>query len=113
MRIAIQLFGYNLGDLGNNEISLDWALLDYQWHDAVGFRVGKFKNPWGLFNIQRDYDMLRTSILLPQGVYSVYQREVVLSSQGINMYGKLSLGALGRIGYDIYGGTGENLLGLF
>lgn len=105
IRIGMQLFSHDIGEIGNNEVALDWAFLDYQHSNTFGIRVGKIKGPFGLYNEIQDYDMLYTSILLPQGIYNKYGRETFIAYQGIGIYGFVNLGSSGRLGYDLYGGT--------
>ncbi|MCP4349747.1 MAG: hypothetical protein GY795_30060, partial [Desulfobacterales bacterium] len=94
------------GDIGNNNVKLDWAFLDYQWKDALGIRLGKIKAPLGLYNEIQDYDMLRTSILLPQGIlYYKNFRETVISCQGADIYGNISFNKAGNLRYDAFVGT--------
>ena len=107
IRVGMQLFSRDLGSVGNNDVKLDWAFLDYQWKEALGLRVGRIKTPMGLHSDTRDYDMLRTSILLPQGVYNEYFREAEIAYQGAAVYGNIALGSGGRFGYDIYAGAVE------
>lgn len=107
IRVGMQLFARDQGDIGNNAVKLDWAFLDYQWKEALGVRLGKIKMPIGLYNETRDYDMLRTSILLPMSVYNENMRESAVSYRGGGPYGTLSLGPGGRLGYDAFGGTLE------
>lgn len=107
VRVGLQLFARDQGDIGNNAVKLDWAFLDYQWKDALGVRLGKLKTPLGLYNDTRDYDLLRTSILLPSSVYSENARESAASYRGGGLYGALSLGLGGRLRYDIFGGGME------
>jgi len=107
LRAGMQVFSRDQGDVGNNDIKLDWAFLDYQWKEMLGLRVGRIKTPIGLYNETRDYDMLRTSILLPQGLYNTYYREAMMAYQGAGLYGNLPLAAGGRFGYDLYAGTME------
>lgn len=103
-KAGMQLFSQDQGDVGNNAVHLDWAFLDYKWKEAFGIRVGRVKTPLGLFNEIRDYDMLRTSILLPQGVYSEYYRELQIAYQGVALYGTLPLASVGKLTYDVFGG---------
>ena len=105
IRVGIQLYSFDLGDIGNNDVSLDWAFLDYEWKEWLGLRVGKIKIPYGLYNETQDYDMLRTCILLPQSVYHKYQRESYISVQGMAIYGKILLALAGNLKYDIFLGT--------
>jgi len=105
IRVGIQLYSFDLGDIGNNEITLDWAFLDYEWKEWMGLRVGKIKMPYGLYNETQDYDMLRTSILLPQSVYNKYRRETNVSTEGMAIYGRIPLSRTGILTYDVYLGT--------
>ena len=105
MRVGLQLYSFDLGDIGNNEIKLDWAFLDYEWKEWLGLRVGKIKTPYGLYNETQDYDMLRTCILLPQNVYYKYRRETDVSTQGMAIYGNIPLSRAGKVKYDIYFGA--------
>ncbi len=104
-RAGMQLFGRDLGDIGNNNVKIDWAFLDYHRTEVVGARFGKIKLPVNLYNDIRDYDMLRTSILLPQGGYNENHRETSISYQGAGLYGNLPLYAAGRLDYDAFVGT--------
>lgn len=109
IRVGMQLFARDMGDVGNNDVQLDWAFLDYQWKESLGVRLGKLKTPLGLYNDTRDYDMLRTLILLPMSVYSENARETTASYRGGGLYGAISLGLGGRLSYDIFGGGHGNL----
>ncbi len=107
IRIGLQFYSFDLGDIGNNDVNLDWAFLDYKWKNEFGLRLGKIKTPLGLYNEVRDYDMLRTSILLPQGMYYRYLRETSIGYTGGGAYGNISMGKAGTLGYDLIGGTME------
>ncbi len=100
LRIGIQLFARDLGELGNDEITLDWAFADYQWKDWIGLRVGMQKVNMGFYNTVRDLDMLRTCILLPQGVYNESWRDSYQSFKGIGLYGTRFFGPLGSFSYN-------------
>ncbi|MCP4346107.1 MAG: porin [Desulfobacterales bacterium] len=106
IRVGLQFYSFDLGDIGNNNVKLDWAFLDYQWKDALGIRLGKIKTPEGLYTEVQDYDMLRTSILLPQSIlYYKYFRETAISYQGADIYGNISLNKAGNLHYDMFVGT--------
>ena len=47
LRVGLQLLSRDMGEFGNNEIKLDWAMGDYHLRDYLGFRVGKVKIPLG------------------------------------------------------------------
>ena len=38
LRAGIQLFARDLGTIGNDEITIDWAYADYHWRDWLGLR---------------------------------------------------------------------------
>jgi len=105
IRVGIQLYSFDLGDLGNNAVKLDWAFIDYEWRAWLGVRAGKIKAPFGLYNQTQDYDMLRTTILLPQGIYTKYRRETFVALQGADLYGRIPLSSAGTLEYDLYAGT--------
>ncbi|OQX27311.1 MAG: hypothetical protein BWK80_05950 [Desulfobacteraceae bacterium IS3] len=105
LRIGLQFYSYDLGEIGNNDTKLDWAFLDYHWKDSLGIRLGKIKTPHGLYNEIQDYDMLRTSVLLPQSVYHKYFREIMISFEGAEIYGKIPMKSAGKLEYDLFAGT--------
>ena len=49
LRLGMQFFARDLGVLGNDEISIDFAYADYNFRDWFGIRVGQMKNPLGMF----------------------------------------------------------------
>jgi hypothetical protein len=112
-RAGIQLFSRDLGNVGNNAVNVDWAFLDYHRKEIVGIRLGKMKLPENLYNDTRDYDLLRSSILLPQSVYNEYYRETEAGYQGAGLYGNLPAGPIGRLGYDAFVGTTSDETELF
>ena len=59
LRAGVQLFAKDLGDYGNNMVTLDWAYGDYRFEDWLGVRFGRVKRYSGLYGETRDYDMLR------------------------------------------------------
>ncbi|HLP61895.1 MAG TPA: hypothetical protein VK186_23840 [Candidatus Deferrimicrobium sp.] len=105
LRIGMQLAALDLGDLGNDKITLDWAYADYRWRDWFGIRLGKIKIPMGFYNKTRDIDMLRTFILHPQSIYSETYRDTLIAMKGISGYGEIPLHALGNISYEAIYGT--------
>ncbi|MFT4540405.1 MAG: hypothetical protein ACI835_002856 [Planctomycetota bacterium] len=104
-RAGIQLFSRDLGPIGNNEVVIDWAFLDYHYSDKLGFRFGKVKAPHGLYNETRDVDLLRNSILLPSSVYNESYRTSMAGLWGVGTYGGFSSDTLGRLDYQATIGT--------
>jgi len=105
LHIGLQLFSHDLGQIGNNEVVLDWAFADYRWKDWLGLRAGKIKAPHGLYNETRDIDMLRTNIFLPQGVYTELNRDTMIAINGIGVYGIVPAGSVGSLSYYLLAGT--------
>ena len=106
-RIGVQFLGRDLGPEGDGDVMLDWAFGDYRWKDELGFRAGKVKTPMGLYNKTRDIDAVRTSILMPQSVYTETFRSVANAFQGVSAYGNLTLGDAASVDYEVFGGTVE------
>ena len=105
LRVGAQLFTRDLGPVGNYEMSLDWAYLDYRWREWLGLRAGRIKMPMGLYNEYSDIDAARVPILLPQSVYPIVSRDFLLAQTGFSLYGSRSLDAAGGADYQIFGGT--------
>jgi hypothetical protein len=104
LRVGIQLFG---GGFATNRYSakLDWFNLDYRWRDWLGFRAGRVKLPFGLYNEINDIDSARVPILLPQSTYPVANRNLLLAQTGAEVYGYVRLSVLGALEYRLYTGT--------
>ena len=105
MRVGMQLFTHDLGPLGNYRTRFDWFYLDYHFWDWLGFRAGRTKVPFGLYNDSSDIDAARVPILLPQSVYPVSNRDFLLAQTGGELYGNVPLGGAGSLEYRLYGGT--------
>jgi hypothetical protein len=105
LRIGVQFIARNFGSSGNGQVRVDWAYGDYRLWDELGFRAGRVKLPFGLYNEGRDVDMLRTSVFLPQSVYNEKVRDLVLAYEGAGAYGSLELDAVGEMEYHVFGGT--------
>lgn len=101
LHVGVQIFSRDLGDIGNNEVILDWAYGDYRWRDWLGVRAGQIKIPYGLYNETRDIDMLRTSIFLPSSIYYEGNRERQNTLIGAGVYGDISAAALGTFTYQV------------
>lgn len=105
LRVGLQLYGKDVGSNGNNKVVVDWAFGDYRWKDQLGFRAGKIKLPFGLYNAGRDLDMIRNPMYLPQSVYPEAYRDVANTVTGFSVYGTLALGDNASLEYDLYKGT--------
>jgi hypothetical protein len=89
LNLGMQLYAFDLGDVGNDSVEVDWAFGDYSLRDYLGVRVGIMKIPFGLYNEVRKVDMVRTSVLLPTSVYPEWFRETFARMKGVGLYGTL------------------------
>ncbi len=104
LRVGAQVISRDLGDYGDNKLRLDWALIDYHAHDAIGVRLGKIKIPMGFYNTGRDSDFLRPMIFLPQSIYDETRRDLWLAQTGGEVYGNLSFELYGDVDYQFFYG---------
>lgn len=102
---GLQFFGQSLGGTGHFDAKLDWFYLDYHWTDELGFRAGRVKIPFGLYNEVNDVDAGRVPILLPQSVYPAVNRNYLLAQNGMELYGYHKMKGAGALDYRVYGGT--------
>jgi len=105
VRVGMQLFAQNFGWGGNYNVKADWFYLDYRHANWLGFRAGRMKIPFGLFNEINDIDSARVPILLPQSVYPLQTRTFLFSQTGFELYGFARLESAGALDYRLYGGT--------
>ncbi len=105
LRLGAQLLSRDLGEVGNNDVRLDWGFGDYRFADYLGVRVGKVKLPLGLYNEGRDSDFLRPMVLLPQSIYNENQRDMLVAYQGAGLYGNLASETAGDLDYHLFYGT--------
>ena len=100
LRVGLQFLSRDLGDIGNNDVKLDWAYGSYRWKDWLQLEAGLLKIVWGLYNATRDIDMLRTPIFLPSSLYSERDREIYNSMLGVALGGDLYSSSLGSFSYS-------------
>lgn len=105
LRVGAQLYDRNVGKIGNWKPSFDWAVIDYRARDWLGFRGGKVKTVFGLYNETRDIEFLHLWALLPQSTYSVDMRSDFTSHKGGEAYGDILLGKRGALRYSLWGGA--------
>ncbi len=105
LRMGLQLYAQDLGPQPDNyQVSVDWLYIDYRFRDWLGFRAGRTKLPYGLYNEVNEIDAARVPVLLPQSVYPIVDRNVLLAQTGGEIYGYLPIGPLGALDYRFYGG---------
>lgn len=105
LRVGLQLFSRDLGPTGDYKVLLDWAYLDYRWRNWLGFRAGRIKIPFGLYNDTFDIDAAHPSALLPPSIYPQDARNFLLAQTGGEIYGYRRFGAAGALDYRAWGGT--------
>lgn len=96
--LAAQGLYRNTGGSDREDFRLDFANLDYHLsvgeQATAGIRLGRVKNPFGLYNEARDVVWTRPAVLLPQSVYfdSLALRQAMISSDGGILYGRYGAG---------------------
>ena len=101
LRLGMQVLARDLGDTGNDKLTMDWALMDYRYRNWLGGRFGKLKRAFGLYNQSREIDAARNSLFLPLSVYDETQRTAQKSIRGASLYGALP----GGFDYQLQYGT--------
>lgn len=104
LKIGIQIYGSDRGDLGNLDLQIDWAYGDYRFNDVIGLRIGRVKTPIGLYNNIRDVESARPNVFLPQALYAVKFRNLALAVNGLSGYGNISTGD-SYLEYEAFGGA--------
>jgi len=105
LRMGLQFFAQDLGPNGSYVPNIDWFYLDYRWKDWLGFRAGRVKIPYGLYNDIQDVDSARVPVLLPQSVYPIENSNYLLAQTGAELYGYLKSRRAGALEYAAYAGT--------
>jgi hypothetical protein len=105
LRVGLQFFARDVGAVGNYVPRLDWFNLDYRFTNWLGVRAGRLKLPFGLYNEFNDIDSARVPVLLPQSVYPILNRDILLAQTGGELYGYVPLKHIGAFEYRLYGGT--------
>jgi hypothetical protein len=103
-RISAQGFLFSVGNVGEYDLALDYAAVDYTFRDEFGIRAGRIRRPEGIYNSIQDLDLARTSVLLPQGLYDARYRDFSGSVDGGSVFGNVNLRKAGSFSYEGYGG---------
>jgi hypothetical protein len=92
LQLSGQLLFRQAGETDNGSLRVDYALIDYTFlsdeANRWGVRLGRIKNPSGFYNETRDVAFTRPTVLLPQSIYLDRTRSLVLSSDGVYLYGE-------------------------
>ena len=93
LQLAVQPLFRRAGAGHESDLELDFGLMDYALLSTedkqLGIRLGRIKNPRGLYNDTRDVAFTRPSILLPESIYYDKLRELNVSADGAQLYGEL------------------------
>lgn len=96
LRFAAQGLYRRAGDVDQNNVRLDYGLVDLTLLEygsgKIGVRGGRIKTPFGLYNETRDVAFTHPTILLPQGIYFDRSRSLMLSSDGGAFYAEQRTG---------------------
>jgi hypothetical protein len=101
LRLDAQM-DWNQTDEGT-EVELDYAFAEWRFSDTFRFRIGRIKQPFGIYTEIFDVGTLRPFFTLPQGIYGP-AGIISESYQGLGFTGSLYGGKGWGIDYDLYGG---------
>lgn len=92
LQLSAQILSRRAGESDNGDIRLDYGFADYSFVSdetlRLGVRLGRLKNPLGLYNDTRDVAFTRPTILLPQSIYFDRSRDLALSADVAQFYGE-------------------------
>jgi hypothetical protein len=95
LRLAAQGMSRWAGRMDEGEPWLDFALADIRFLDheqaRAGIRIGRIKNPFGLYTETRDVAFTRPGAILPQPIYFDRTRRFALSGDGFHLYGEVEV----------------------
>jgi hypothetical protein len=96
MMASAQVLSRSAGEMYDGSLDLDFAQFDYTFHmdeyNRLGVLLGRTKNPFGFYNNTRDVASTRPGIFMPQAIYWDRVRNMVLSSDGGQLYGETRRG---------------------
>lgn len=104
LRVGAQVYGQSLGNYGEDQPILDWAVADYNFRPEFGVRAGRIKFPKGLYGEALDLDSIRPFIFLPTNVYNPILRDFYASFDGAMLYGTVGVGRAGSVDYKLFYG---------
>ncbi|MET0049831.1 MAG: hypothetical protein ABW095_01975 [Candidatus Thiodiazotropha sp.] len=92
---SAQLLSRRAGEMYDGDVSLDYAQIETtlytQEQNRFGIILGRYKNPFGLYNDTRDVAATRPGIFMPQAIYWDRVRNMVLSSDGAQLFGNYQI----------------------
>lgn len=103
LKIAAQLYAYELD--GFNDLTVDFANVDYDFSQSFGVRLGRNKLPLGFYNDVQDLDQVRVFASLPLNFYPRAVRPFVAVYDGGALYGNINAHRAGSFDYQVFAGT--------
>ena len=91
------------GNTGNNELSLEFAHIDYLVHELINVRAGVVLIPLGKFNLLHDSPL---NDLTDRPIVSRLVIPSTMSETGAGFYGTFYPGRTGKVDYEVYYTTG-------
>lgn len=92
LQLSAQILSRTAGEGNNGDVRLDYGFADYSFVsneiNLLGLRLGRLKNPLGLYNDTRDVPFTRPSILLPESIYFDRTRNLALAADSAQFYGE-------------------------
>jgi len=108
LRFAGQILSRTMDEASDGSLKVDFLLADYLAYSdettTFGVRVGRIKNALGLYNSTRDIPSSRPGITVPNAIYFDSFRDVILATDGINLYGS-HITDMGLFGFNTYVGS--------
>lgn len=90
IRIAGQVISRKAGRFSDSSPDLDFLLADYNFflseNASSGIRLGRLRNPYGLYNATRDVPHARPGVFVPRSVYFESFREALQRIDGGSWY---------------------------
>ncbi len=90
LSFSFQALYRNAGEVDEDKLEFDYGFVDLRLneyaHGLFGIRLGRIKNPLGLYNETRDVAFTTPSIILPQGIYFDRSRALMRASDGLQLY---------------------------
>jgi predicted porin len=91
-------------DEHGSAVGLDYAFAEWFFSDALKFRAGQIKQPFGISTEVFRVGTLRPFFDLPQAVYGEVGLTGGKAIKGVSLTGTAGLGPRWTISYDVYGG---------
>ncbi len=101
----LSIIGQTFWEQGEDGTSteIDYAFAEWKFSDALKLRVGKVKQPFGIYTEVFDVGTVRPFLSLPQSIYGPVGT-IAVGYQGIGLRGTRPFGRGWTLAYDVYAG---------